>query len=716
MRGQPLRLDPDVTHVVTLADLTVLVRTEGTTVLREGLAQELLPLLDGTRTAERVCEDLADRYPAAVVHYWLMALEKEGVAVAAPPPEQSGRIGASPAAAVLLAAWARRSDEHPVVRIPGKDLGVPGPDVLLTDDYLRPEVEEAVRDGEPAVLAAPAGRTFWLGPRVGPDASCPSCLARRLRMNLVGRALVRGGAEEGVRIHALTALTSPECFEAAARRLEERAPSRPGFVELEVLDPTGGRVERHPVPRLADCPACGDPTLGPPGAEIRLGPVVRRAGSGGGFRSCTPQDTWERYRSVISPLTGLVRSIRPVPVPGAEGVAHVYTASHAHHTGPVSVRAVRDEARDHSGGKGRTELDARVSALCESLERWSCVHRGTEPVRRSSLSELDGRRVAPNQLMLFSDRQFEAREVWNARQNGGFQQVPHPYEDQSIDWVQARSLVNGEAVWVPAAHVFFGYGGPGGECVAGDSNGLAGGNTVEEAVLQGFLELVERDAVALWWYTRARRPGGALPLADPWFAKVEQCYGALGRTVWLLDLTTDLEVPVYAALSALEDGGSEIIFGFGCHVSPDIAKVRAVTELNQMLPTILMEPAERTRRLLPEFQDAVTWWREATLDDHPYLTPHPAQGLPPRKETEGDDLHHHVQECVDRAAGVGLETLVYDLTRPDVGYPVVKVMAPGMRHFWRRLGPGRLYEVPPALGWVPAEIAESDVNPISMFV
>jgi ribosomal protein S12 methylthiotransferase accessory factor len=47
---------------------------------------------------------------------------------------------------------------------------------------------------------------------------------------------------------------------------------------------------------------------------------------------------------------------------------------------------------------------------------------------------------------------------------------------------------------------------------------------------------------------------------------------------------------------------------------------------------------------------------------------------------------------------------------------VVKVIVPGMRHFWSRFAPGRLYDVPVELGWRPAPSAEDELNPTPMFV
>jgi ribosomal protein S12 methylthiotransferase accessory factor len=56
--------------------------------------------------------------------------------------------------------------------------------------------------------------------------------------------------------------------------------------------------------------------------------------------------------------------------------------------------------------------------------------------------------------------------------------------------------------------------------------------------------------------------------------------------------------------------------------------------------------------------------------------------------------------------------LVVDQTRPDVGLPVVKVIIPGMRPFWPRFAPGRLYDVPVRLGWRRQAAEEEDLNPV----
>src|SRR5262249_59246930 len=98
---------------------------------------------------------------------------------------------------------------------------------------------------------------------------------------------------------------------------------------------------------------------------------------------------------------------------------------------------------------------------------------------------------------------------------------------------------------LPSAYCYIGYPLPEGHRFCrGDSNGCAAGNEPEEAILQGLLELVERDAVALWWYNRVRRPG--LAIARSRTAYVDgllDAFATLGRDVWALDLTDDRGVP-----------------------------------------------------------------------------------------------------------------------------------------------------------------------------
>lgn len=101
------------------------------------------------------------------------------------------------------------------------------------------------------------------------------------------------------------------------------------------------------------------------------------------------------------------------------------------------------------------------------------------------------------------------------------------------------------------------------------------------------------------------------------------------------------------------------------------------------------------------------------------LCPHPEQpATTPRcfQTWNHDDILDDVLSCQRLVEAHGMEMLVLDQTRPDIRMPVAKVIVPGMRHFWRRLAPGRLYDVPVAMGWLDAPLSEEELNPYPMFL
>jgi ribosomal protein S12 methylthiotransferase accessory factor len=288
-----------------------------------------------------------------------------------------------------------------------------------------------------------------------------------------------------------------------------------------------------------------------------------------------------------------------------------------------------------------------------------------------------------------------------------------------IDWTPLWSLTQQRMRHLPTSQCWFGYASsdPLDPLFArADSNGCAAGAVPEEALLQGLLELIERDAVALWWYSRARRRGLDLASSrDPYVADMLAHYRALRRSLWVLDITSDLGVPTFAALSARTDQPQQdILYGFGAHLDPAVALSRALTEVNQSLDAVPLAggpPATQTYR---GSHDALQWWRTATLHNQPYLTPSDdaaAVHLQDIGDLSTERIDADVALLVQRLAAKDIEVLVLDQTRPDVGLPVVRVVAPGLRHFWARFGPGRLYDVPVQQGWIRRPLDETELNP-----
>jgi ribosomal protein S12 methylthiotransferase accessory factor len=440
--------------------------------------------------------------------------------------------------------------------------------------------------------------------------------------------------------------------------------------------------------------------------------------SDGGHRVVTPQETLERLGHHVSPITGIVNELIRI-TDKDDPLQHVYVSGANLALRNYSYRNLRRTLRSKSCGKGLTDEQARASAIGEAIERYSGTFRGDEPRISATYRALGDRAVDPRSVMQFSDRQYAERDAWNAREST-FNHVPLPFdEDALMEWSPVWSMTSRRLKYLPTGYCYYSYPvGFGEHFAVPDSNGAAAGNSPEEAMLQGFLELVERDSVALWWYPRVGRPAVDLESFEmPYPLELRTYHRSIGRELWVLNLTADLGIPAFIALSRrLGSEREEIIFAPAAHLDPRIALLRALTELNQMLPAVLDVDEDGEYRY--DDAECVRWWKTATVANQQYLLPNgesptTCDGFPTMWASDiGDDL----RRCQSMVENLGYEMLVHDQTRPDAGLAVLKVIVPGLRHFWARFAPGRLYDVPPRLGWIDEPQTEDDLNPVSIFI
>jgi ribosomal protein S12 methylthiotransferase accessory factor len=740
------RFKPHLRVEVVPGEGVFLLSEQHQVVLQGRLYELVAPGLDG-RPVEEVCERLRGRATAAQVFYTLAQLEKRGCLTEAADARPAAESALWAEQQIDAAAASRRLAETAVeVRAAGavdagplRDLlravgvateGAPGQKVVATDSYLRDELracnEEALRDGRPWLLVKPVGRRVWLGPLFVPGKTgCWACLADRLRANAPVLAYLegkRGQTGEAAAHHAATPATLQAAWGLAATAVASWV-GRGDLPHLEgkvqTLDVLTAESQTHTLVRLPFCPACGEPApAGQPVKPLVVGSGRKTFTRDGGHRVCSPHETLERYGHHVSAITGAVPMLER---DGGGGVLHVYLSGPNCARRAPSLHSLRADLRSSNCGKGTTDAQARAGALCEALERYSGDFRGDEPRRRARLADLGDAAIPPNTCLLFSDRQYCERDAWNAAGHA-YDEIPLPFDPAAeIEWTPVWSLSRQAVRYLPAAYCWFNYPQPAGQsfCYA-CSNGNAAGNTVEEAVLQGFLELVERDSVALWWYNRVRRPALDLDsFGEPYLDELRAFLRAHHRDLWALDLTSDLGVPAVAAVSRRTDGGAEqILFGLGAHLDARLALLRAVTELNQMLGPVLTAPPDDLAGASLTDRATLHWLRTATVANQPYLDPldGPARRAAAFPSYHSDDLKDDVLFCQALAERVGSELLVLDQTRPEVGLPVVKVIVPGLRHFWARFAPGRLYDVPVRLGWLSGPRAEEELNPIPMFL
>jgi ribosomal protein S12 methylthiotransferase accessory factor len=252
--------------------------------------------------------------------------------------------------------------------------------------------------------------------------------------------------------------------------------------------------------------------------------------------------------------------------------------------------------------------------------------------------------------------------------------------DRPMAWVPSRRLADGARMWFPLDICYRRH------VTEQDfkpplklSSGCAAGVTREEATLRALLELIERDAVALWWRGgrrgRAVAPGSeAASGAAELLAQARQGHGH--RTSWLLDITTDVEIPVIAAISTGSDGYGFAV-GFGARLTVADAARAAVFELCQVelgLHVVAAKRRESGDEAMNESDRRQL--RRGTFDTRKCALLQPQTGDFAEPSTAPASSLQHV---LDRLQARDIAVYAIDLTRPQFLVPVVRVLAPGLQ-------------------------------------
>ena len=724
---------------------TLLVSESFNTLLHGKLYSDLMPLLGGRHRQEGVVAALEGTHAPADIRAAIVSLSARGYVVSADhgmekhraaywsslgasPGWVEGRLGDSRIALVGDQGRLTRHLKESGVRVEPDD---PELTVIVCDDYLEERFATVNRRQlercAPWMLARPHGMRPLFGPvfRSDDTGPCWACLGYRLRShqevhnflrNLAGeKAAFKPFAADPATHDGLCGLIAAEVVKWLV--LDEAAPLHEKAIAMDVGT---FATSQHRVVRRPQCPACGDeglyrPDRSPVPLHLQASPKTHR--NSGGARTVAPQVTLAKYRHLVSPISGVVSWLSRT-TDETDSWLHVYWAGSNLGMRSRSLSSLRRSLRSKSAGKGSTREQSEVSALCEAVERYSGALHGEEIRSAGRFTDFAGGEEAihPNAVQLFSEHQLDNAQRINA-QGHPYNIVPRRLDpDTTLDWTPVWSLTQERHRLLPTSML---YSMPpeqrGLADLTADSNGCAAGNTTEEAILQGFFELAERDAFAIWWYNRLPVP--AVDLAsfdDEYLASAVDYYARCDRHLWMLDITSDIGIPAFVALSHRPDAETEdIIYGAGAHCDPRLAALRALCELNQCL-TWLPRPGARDGRPMIDDPMALRWWKNARLADCSWLAP--AADLSVRRASsypaiESTDTRDDVDYCRALVESNGMEFLVLDQTRPDIGMPVVRVIVPGMRHFWARFAPGRLYDVPVSMGLLARPLAEADLNP-----
>jgi len=374
----------------------------------------------------------------------------------------------------------------------------------------------------------------------------------------------------------------------------------------------------------------------------------------------------EGTQRVLSPEATLVRTTKLLSMIGVTRIANITDLDRV---GIPVFSAIRPSAAAGAisiySGKGVTDTNARISAIMESFER--CLAEQPEVSINLSGIPLDTERVvgtyesiSESYPALFPDALL----------------LPQPFSEfTKLEWVMGHDIMNDMEVFVPANAVFHPYDPRNGvKLFRSNTNGLASGNTIEEAVLHGLLEVIERDALSIAEYTR--NPGTEIMLSESdginFRLKTRLEEAGIKVKLWLLG--SDVDVPTVVA--ALDDtvlrDPALLVMGAGSHLSPEIAITRALTEAAQSRVVQIHGAREDTdreqvvRTFGYDHMKKLNWYWYEDIK---------TVSMNELRNTSSDTPAANISTVLERLDGIADGAIIVNLSR-GVEVPVIRAIIP----------------------------------------
>jgi thioglycine synthase len=350
-------------------------------------------------------------------------------------------------------------------------------------------------------------------------------------------------------------------------------------------------------------------------------------------------------------------------------------------------------------GKGPTRLDAKASALMESIERYCSLPSSNQnKMIQGSYKDVSkvSRTLHPSNVvepMLFE------------------------YDEEMImDFMPGYDLINKEQILIPTPLALFRYS-PKPPAVNPfayhHTNGLASGNVLEEAICHSLCEVIERDATSLAELKASAIPYNILrtmtkylsdngleidrihstefvdddtkfvdvDISDINFKPVSNLVKKFNDAkipLIIKDITSPIGIPTFNASSIewiTEDYGY-LAEGHGTHPDARIALLRAITEVSQTRAANIQGARDDLRKISygnSNSDEKKTWQ---------FMKSKNSINFSKIKTYVNDDILDDIKLILSRLNSNGMKQVIaVDLTQPQIMIPVVRTIVPGLETF-----------------------------------
>ena len=318
------------------------------------------------------------------------------------------------------------------------------------------------------------------------------------------------------------------------------------------------------------------------------------------------------------------------------------------------------------GGKGITKDHARASAMMEGFERYSAERQESDEVTIATLDEISdtGDYINPESLNLPKD--FRKENL----------------DSMKLEWSPAKDIISGKEYFIPTNAIYHPYI-HGNDCESlfkSNTNGLASGNILEEAILHGIFEVIERDAWSIFELTHKNYAQIDLESIESDIVNESiDKFESEGIKIKLMDFTADIKVPTIAASAddtVTRDAGL-LTLGMGTHLDPEVAILRALTEVAQSRATQINGAREDTVRA--DFAREAGYERMKRINRYYFRQEDEKIALSSIEDKSTTSITKDLEIVKEELIANDIEKILYyDLTRPELDVNVVRVIIPGM--------------------------------------
>ena len=332
--------------------------------------------------------------------------------------------------------------------------------------------------------------------------------------------------------------------------------------------------------------------------------------------------------------------------------------------------AIRPTAEDGAvsiyGGKGITKDHAKASAMMEGFERYSAERQDIDETIIASLSEIEefGEYINPKSLNL--PKEFEKKDI----------------SDLSLEWSKSIDLISNREYYIPTNAIYHPYisKDDSQSLFKSNTNGLASGNILEEAILHGIFEVIERDAWSIFELTHKNYAQIDISsIENEIIIDIIEKFESKGIKIKLMDFTADIKIPTIAASAddtITKDAGL-LTLGMGTHLDPEVAILRALTEVAQSRATQINGAREDTVRA--DFAREAGYERMKRINKFYFRDEEEQIKLSDIENKSTSSITRDIEIVKDELVSNDIQKILYsNLTRPELDVSVVRVVIPEM--------------------------------------